>query len=265
MSTTAAWGRADRLGLDDLQARRLPTAGLDAARDPVCPVRVESRGYHVTSLWLHCGVAVVLYALTATILVRVLRPCSASDCTALLAGSSLAAILFAVHPLRVEVVAWVSCQPYLPCALCSLLSILAYLRAFDDSGARRLGWVVASWLFFLLALLSKAVAVTLPAVLVILDIALLRRIGPGTWTGPSSRRVWLEKVPFLALSVVFQVIAILAKQSNDSLGLDPEFRRSGPGDPVVLRGRVLPGQDGLAGRLVRLLSIALAGDAALDH
>ena len=77
--------------------------------------------------------------------------------------------------------------------------------------------MAASWLLFLLALLSKAVAVTLPAVLVILDIALLRRIGPGNWTGPSSRRVWLEKMPFLALSVVFQVIAILAKQSNDSL------------------------------------------------
>ena len=99
--------------------------------------------------------------------------------------------------LRVEVVAWASCQPYLPCALFSLLSFLAYLRAFDRSGARSLGWVAASWLLFLLALLSKAVAVTLPAVLIILDIALLRRIGPGNWMGPSTRRVWLEKIPFL--------------------------------------------------------------------
>ena len=77
--------------------------------------------------------------------------------------------------------------------------------------------MAASWLLFLLALLSKAVAVTLPAVLVILDAALLRRIGPGNWTGPSARRVWLEKLPFLALSVVFQVLAILAKQSDDAL------------------------------------------------
>jgi protein O-mannosyl-transferase len=175
------------------------------------------RGYHLASLLMHAAVAVALYVLTATILARSLRPASESESAAILVGSSLAAILFAVHPLRVEVVAWASCQPYLPCALFSHLAILAYLRACDDPGATRPGWLAASWLLFLLALLSKAVAVTLPAVLVILDIAVLRRIDRGNWMGPSTRRVWLEKVPFLALSVVFQVLAILAKRSNESL------------------------------------------------
>ena len=56
-------------------------------------------------------------------------------------GAGLATALFAVHPLRAEAVAWASCQPYLPCALFSMLAVLAYLRA-AGRGPRRggVGW-----------------------------------------------------------------------------------------------------------------------------
>jgi tetratricopeptide (TPR) repeat protein len=70
---------------------------------------------------------------------------------------------------------------------------------------------------FVLALLSKAVAVTLPAVLLILDVSPLRRLGPGNWRRSRARQVWLEKIPFFATSIVFLVIALLAKQSNASV------------------------------------------------
>jgi protein O-mannosyl-transferase len=53
-------------------------------------------------------------------------------------------------------------------------------------------------------------------VMVIIDIAVLKRLGPGNWAGPSARRVWREKWPFFALSAVFLVLAVLAKRSNDS-------------------------------------------------
>ena len=54
---------------------------------------------------------------------------------------------------------------------------------------------------------------SLPAVLLILDVYPLRRLGggPGRWFGPSARRVWLEKVPFAALSLVFMGLAVAAK------------------------------------------------------
>src|SRR4029077_624647 len=88
-----------------------------------------------------------------------------------------AVALFSVHPFRTEVVAWASCQPYLPCALFCMLTVLAYLQAFPGNGAPRWGWPLGSVLLFLLALLSKAVAVTLPAILLILDVYPLRRLG----------------------------------------------------------------------------------------
>jgi protein O-mannosyl-transferase len=178
---------------------------------------LKRRGYHLTSLVLHSVVAVVLYTLIARVLSRVLCPSTAGQHAAVSVGSSLAAVLFAVHPLRVEVVAWASCQPYLPCALFSLLAVIAYLRAFGAQESRHVGWLVAAWLLLLAALLSKAVAVTVPVVLVVLDIVVLRRIAPDNWAGSSARRVWREKCPFFALSAVFLVIAILAKRSNDSL------------------------------------------------
>jgi protein O-mannosyl-transferase len=178
---------------------------------------LSPRGYHLTSLVLHSIVAVALYALFAKVLFRLLSPRTPGQRASVLCASSLGAAMFAVHPLRVEVVAWASCQPYLPCALFSLLAVLAYLHALDGGESRRVGWMVTAWLLFLAAQLSKAVAVMLPVVLVVLDIAVLRRIGPDNWAGPSARRVWREKLPFFAVSAIFLVLAILAKGSNDSL------------------------------------------------
>ena len=57
----------------------------------------------------------------------------------------------------------------------------------------------------------------LPVVLVVVDIAVLRRVGPDDWAGPGARRVWREKLPYFGLCAVFLVLAILAKRSNDSL------------------------------------------------
>ena len=180
-------------------------------------VGLNARGYHLTSLVLHSVVAVAFFALIVRVLGRLLSPSTPTQQAAFWGASSLAAAMFAVHPLRVEVVAWASCQPYLPCALFSLLAIIAYLHAFDGDNGPRIGWLVAAWLLFLAAQLSKAVAVMLPAVLVIIDIAVLRRIGPGDWAGPLARRVWREKLPFFALSAIFLVLAVLAKRSNDSI------------------------------------------------
>jgi hypothetical protein len=72
---------------------------------------------------------------------------------------------------------------------------------------------VVSFFLFVAAMLSKAAPVTLPVVLLILDVYPLRRLGdgPGRWFGSSARRALLEKLPFVAVSLVFVGLAIAAK------------------------------------------------------
>ncbi len=175
--------------------------------------KLDPRGYHLTSILFHAANAVVLYFLTVKLLVRCRPDSLLRSPWTCAASAGLATALFTVHPLRVEAVAWASCQPYLPCALFSMLAVLAYLRAFPRGSSRRWGWLVGSFVLFVAALLSKAVAVTLPAVLLILDVYPLRRFGngPGRWYRSSARRVLLEKVPFVLVSLVFMGIAIAAK------------------------------------------------------
>ncbi len=194
---------------------------------------LDPRGYHLTSLLLHAADAVALYALIVALLVRCRPDPFLRRPWARAVGAGLATALFAVHPLRVEPVAWASAQSYLPCALSSMLAVLAYLRAVGDSDPPRRAWLGASFALFAAAMLFKAPAVGLPAVLLILDVYPLRRLGggPGRWLGPSARRVWLEKVPFLALGLVFMGLAVAAKTANRTI-------------------RPL-GQDGVAGRVAQ--------------
>ena len=178
--------------------------------------QLDPRGYHLTSLLLQVANAVVLYVLTVALLVRCRTDsCLESPWTCSL-SAGLATALFAVHPLRVEAVAWASCQPYLPCILFSMLSVLAYLRAFPTDSSPRWGWLVGSFLLFVAALLFKAVAVSLPAVLLILDVYPLRRFpdGTGRWFGASARRALLEKVPFVMMSLLFMGLAIAARPQS---------------------------------------------------
>jgi Flp pilus assembly protein TadD len=170
-------------------------------------------GYHFTSLILHALNTVVLFVLTVPLLACCRPGGEPEDSKVCTLGAGLAVALFAVHPLRTEVVAWASCQTYLPCALFYMLAILAYLRAVRERPGPRWGWLAASWFLFAAALLSKAVAVSLPVVLLILDVYPLRRLagGPRRWLGRDVRNVWWEKVPFLALSLIFVRLALLAK------------------------------------------------------
>ena len=163
--------------------------------------------------------AVVLYVLTVALLVRsATHSCLESPWICSL-SAGLATALFAVHPLRVEAVAWASCQPYPPCALFSMLSILAYLRAFRTSSSPRWGWLAGSFLLFVAALLFHPVPVNLPAVLLILDVYPLRRLGHRTerWFGASARSILLEKVPFVIAGLLFMGIAIAVRVQSPFL------------------------------------------------
>jgi protein O-mannosyl-transferase len=176
--------------------------------------KLDPRGYHLTSLVLHTVNAVVLYMLTAALLRRSQSLCNLERPWTCSLAAGLATSLFAVHPLRVEPVVWASCQPYLPCALFSMLAVLAYLRAFETVASPRWGWLAVTFVLFVAALLSKAAAVSLPAVLLILDVYPLRRFGEGTgrWFGSAVRRACWEKMPFVLVSLVFMGVATAARR-----------------------------------------------------
>ena len=147
--------------------------------------------YHLDSVLLHVGASIVAF--------RLARLWLSGE-----AGAFLAALLFLLHPLRVESVAWVAERKDVLCAFFYLASLLAYTRRLDTGSTRALG---TSLLLFVLALLSKVMAITLPAVLVLLLVARRERLRP---------RI-PELVPFAVLGAVFAVIGVLAQESSGAI------------------------------------------------
>jgi Tfp pilus assembly protein PilF len=164
-------------------------------------------GYHLTSLLLHAANAVVLYFVALRILSVALPAPGDLGHRRLAVSAVFAALLFALHPLRVESVAWATERRDVLSGLFYLLTILVYLRACERGRGRP--WAAVG--LFACALLSKAMAVSLPVVLLILDVYPLRRLGGARgWWGESARRIYLEKSPFVLLAGAASGLAFLA-------------------------------------------------------
>ena len=133
----------------------------------------------------HHLVNVVLHALSAILLFAFLR-----GATQQTGRSLVVALFFALHPLNVETVAWVSQRKSVLSAFFFMLTLLAWLG--HVRGRRGAG--PAAWVFYALGLMAKPMLVTLPALLLLLDVWPLRRLGLG-W-----KRLVLEKWPFFLLT-----------------------------------------------------------------
>ncbi len=173
-------------------------------------------GYHLTSLLLHAVNAVLFYFVTLRLL-RVAMPAPAVSGEFLFrAAAGSAALLFSLHPLRVEPVAWASARNDVLSGLFFLWSILCYLRAntVAKTDASRWRWMTAAVIIYGLSLLSKAIGMTLPFVLLVLDIYPLRRLKgvPVKWFGSAARNVWWEKIPFLLLALWAGATGLVTKQ-----------------------------------------------------
>ena len=174
-------------------------------------------GYHLTSLVLHAANAIVFYFVAFRILGLALPDAGDRGRAGLALSAGFAALLFALHPLRVESVAWATERRDVLSGLFYLLTILVYLGACER-GARGRGWYWGAVGLFACALLSKSMVVSLPIVLLILDIYPLRRLGGavGWWSEPAGR-VYLEKIPFVLLAAGASAIAFLALFSLHSM------------------------------------------------
>src|SRR5437899_1623858 len=175
---------------------------------------MQPAGYHFTNLVLHAANAVLVYWITRRLL-AVARP--GASPTALRAGAAVAALFFAVHPLRAESVAWATERRDVLSGLLFLTSVLTYLRAEGANGARRRRLLAGSVAAFALALLAKSIVMTLPLLLIVLDWYPLRRLSaaPATWRTPQTRRTLLEKLPFGAVAVAGAAVSYWAVAHHD--------------------------------------------------
>jgi protein O-mannosyl-transferase len=175
------------------------TLGLDYSLWGMAPL-----GYHLTNIVWHAANALVFYFLALALFSRAIPESDAVQRARIPLGALFAALLFAVHPLRAESVAWVTERRDVVSGLFYLLAILIYVRGVQDAPGRPIKrthfW--GCFALFVLGILSKEMIVTLPAVLLILDFYPLRRLagGPARWFGPESRGVWIEKIPFFVIS-----------------------------------------------------------------
>jgi tetratricopeptide (TPR) repeat protein len=169
-------------------------------------------GYHATSVALHAANAVLFYLVAARLLGRAVP---AADPVRLSIAAAVAALYFAVHPLRTEPVAWLSAQHDLQAGTFYLLALLCHLRACSDQ-TRRWRWLAGSTALFAAAMLSKVNGITLPFVLLLLDSYPLRRLpmDPRQWAKPQHRTILIEKLPMLAVAIVAGLMSVLARQST---------------------------------------------------
>ena len=163
-------------------------------------------GYHLQNLVLHAANAVLVYALARRVLAYAIDEAGDDDLRLAL-PAAVSALLFAVHPLRVESVAWITERRDVLSLLFCLTSVVLYLRAAGGGDAAR-RWYALSVLAFACALLSKATSISLPVVLLVLDVYPLRRIGPNA--GSATRRVAMELLPYVALSASTAMLSIVA-------------------------------------------------------
>ncbi len=156
---------------------------------------LDPRGHHLVSLLFHLANALLLFAIFAAL-------------TGAPGRSFVVAAFFAVHPLRVESVAWAAERKDVLSACFSFLALAAYIRYLRRPS---LGRYVSVTLLFIGALLSKPMAVTLPFVFLLLDCWPLGRLFPAPTTGGSAGRLygpWLEKLPWLVISLLSSVITM---------------------------------------------------------
>ncbi len=174
---------------------------------------MNPRGYHLTSVLWHAATAAAFFWVLRSLLRWALTGWQGPSTPMLDVAAAVGALLFAIHPLRVESVAWATERRDLVSGLFLMLSVAAYLRAHDHGTNRRGPWIAASCLAYACSLLGKAIGMTLPVVLLLLDVYPLRRIGP--WRRVTGDRgplaVVLEKAPYVVLAVAAAGVAWLGQ------------------------------------------------------
>ena len=149
--------------------------------------------YHFTNVLFHLLNTWLVFSLTERL--------SGKRVTAL-----IVCILFAIHPLHVESVAWLAERKDVLYASFYLLSLLAYLKYLSSRFNKK--QYVFTLFLFLASLLSKSAAVTLPVLLIAIDIYKGRKLNAKSLT---------EKIPFILLSLLFGALTIMSQKTGSGI------------------------------------------------
>ena len=152
--------------------------------------------YHLTNLILHLMNGLLVFCLMMMLKGGVLT-------------SLVVSLLFGIHPLHVESVAWISERKDVLYSLFFLGSMVVYLTYLKTRGKR---FYFLSLFLFLLSLLSKSMAVTFPLVLFLCDYLFDRKF---------DRKSLVEKIPFLAIAFIFGIMAFFAQGSPEIMSQKP--------------------------------------------
>jgi len=203
---------------------------------------LDAGGHHLTNVYFHI--------LNSLLLFWVLRRMS-ND----LWQSGFVAAVFAIHPLHVESVAWVSERKDVLSAFFWMLTIGSYARYVRRPDAVK---YLMTLLLFILGLLAKPMGVTLPFVLLLLDYWPLGRIQLAMASGNSLRRSFgrlrhlvVEKIPFFVIMLASCIVTFYAQRSGGAVASWDSY------PPVVRISNALIAYVGYIGKMLRPVDLAV--------
>ncbi len=161
-------------------------------------------GHHLTSVLWHAANSGLLYLVLTYLTGNARR-------------SLLVAALFAVHPLRMESVAWIAERKDLLSSFFFILTVGAYAR---HARSHSLKWYGLTLVTLALGLMSKAMLVTAPFVLLLLDFWPLDRVGAGR---ERIGRLIAEKIPLLAMSAAISVVTYFAQSHGGAVAGEQHY------------------------------------------
>lgn len=181
---------------------------------------MEPWGYHLVNVLLHAGNTLVFYAVARRLLAAAIaggaqEPRARAD---LCIAAAVAALAFGLHPLRAEPVAWITGRADVLCGGFVLLAAWAYLKAVDGTEPPRPRLMLMTGVALAAAILSKGVALPLPAALLLLDVYPLRRLAR---TGPWA--LMREKAPLFGVSLAGAIVVVLAVRQGAVLTRSEEY------------------------------------------
>lgn len=160
----------------------------------------DAAHYHQTNLWLHLINVGLAYWLIFLLCGRV-------------EVAAVTALLFGIHPMHLESVAWISSRKDVLYAFFFLLALVSYETGKRKSGQKWASFIITLFLF-LCAVLSKGMAVVFPLILLLLDYLNKRKF---------NRSLWLEKAPYFLLSLFFGFLALWAQQEGNAMANRQDF------------------------------------------
>ncbi len=164
--------------------------------------KLNPAGYH--------GVSLAMHLINLLLVFFFIRKLSSNDIIALITTA-----LFAVNALHVESVAWAAERKDLLYAMFFFAALLSYLHyVIDEKNKGKIKYLGFTFLFFVLAIFSKAMAASLVPVLFLIDFYVNRKF---------DGKVYLEKIPFLILAIIMGLVSVNASASEGSIDNTSSF------------------------------------------